>query len=110
MFLAATLRFAYRPLWETLDVQNREYTLYSIMSVTYCAYNVSVTFSRYPLKVVVEGVYNVKLYPEEGETTTILNMKRGIISALLVPLVEEDKNNYMVRLPHEKKRCRKNIP
>uniref|UniRef100_A0A3B4T7M0 Vitellogenin domain-containing protein n=1 Tax=Seriola dumerili TaxID=41447 RepID=A0A3B4T7M0_SERDU len=51
---------------------------------------------RYPLKVVVEGVYNVKLYPEDGETTTILNVKRGIISALAVPLVEEDKNKNMV--------------
>ncbi|XP_070704851.1 apolipoprotein B-100-like [Pempheris klunzingeri] len=50
---------------------------------------------RYPLKVVVEGVYNVKLYPEDGETTTILNFKRGIISALAVPLLEEDKNKKM---------------
>ncbi|XP_028254055.1 apolipoprotein B-100-like [Parambassis ranga] len=50
---------------------------------------------RYPLKVVVEGVYNVKLYPEDGETTTILNIKRGIISALAVPLLEEDKNKNM---------------
>lgn len=70
------------------------------MSVTYCVYNVSVMFSRYPLKVVVEGVNDVKLYPEDGETTTILNMKRGIISALLVPLVEEDKNKIMVCLLH----------
>ena len=51
---------------------------------------------RYPLKVVVEGVYDVKLYPEEDETLTILNIKRGIISALAVPLVEEDKNKIMV--------------
>ncbi|KAM9840239.1 apolipoprotein Bb, tandem duplicate 1 [Aulostomus maculatus] len=50
---------------------------------------------KYPLKVVVEGVYDVKLYPEEGETTTILNIKRGIISALAVPLVEEAKNKYL---------------
>ncbi|XP_077408246.1 apolipoprotein Bb, tandem duplicate 1 [Vanacampus margaritifer] len=50
---------------------------------------------RYPLKVVVEGVYDVKLYPEEGETTTTLNIKRGIISALAVPLMEQDKNNNM---------------
>uniref|UniRef100_A0A665W8E5 Apolipoprotein Bb, tandem duplicate 2 n=1 Tax=Echeneis naucrates TaxID=173247 RepID=A0A665W8E5_ECHNA len=50
---------------------------------------------RYPLKVVVEGVYDVKLYPEDGETTTILNIKRGIISALAVPLVEEDMNKNM---------------
>ncbi|XP_054474008.1 apolipoprotein Bb, tandem duplicate 1 [Anoplopoma fimbria] len=50
---------------------------------------------NYPLKVVVEGVYDVELYPEDGETTTILNIKRGIISALAVPLVEEDKNKIM---------------
>ncbi|KAL6095861.1 uncharacterized protein ACO6RY_09696 [Pungitius sinensis] len=50
---------------------------------------------KYPLKVVVSGVYDVKLYPEDGETTTILNMKRGIISALAVPLLEEDKNKRM---------------
>ncbi|KAM4600708.1 apolipoprotein B-100-like [Polymixia lowei] len=49
----------------------------------------------YPLKVVVEGVYDVKLYPEEGETTTILNIKRGVVSALAVPLLEEDKNRNM---------------
>ncbi|XP_044185315.1 apolipoprotein Bb, tandem duplicate 1 [Thunnus albacares] len=50
---------------------------------------------KYPLKVVVEGEYDVKLYPEEGETTTILNIKRGIISALAVPLLEEEKNKNM---------------
>nr|XP_046228822.1 apolipoprotein Bb, tandem duplicate 1 [Scatophagus argus] len=50
---------------------------------------------RYLLKVVVEGVHDVKLYPEDGETTTILNFKRGIISALAVPLLEEDKNKNM---------------
>ncbi|XP_056150905.1 apolipoprotein B-100-like [Lampris incognitus] len=51
--------------------------------------------AKYPLKVMVEGVYDVKLYPEEGETTTILNFKKGIISALAVPLLEEDKNKNM---------------
>uniref|UniRef100_A0A7N6FMC1 Vitellogenin domain-containing protein n=1 Tax=Anabas testudineus TaxID=64144 RepID=A0A7N6FMC1_ANATE len=50
---------------------------------------------KYPLKFVIEGVYDVKLYPEDGETTTILNIKRGIISALAVPLLEEDKNKNM---------------
>lgn len=55
-------------------------------------------FCRYPLMVTVEGVYDVKLYPEDGETTTILNIKRGIISALAVPLLEEDKNRNMVSL------------
>lgn len=52
---------------------------------------------RYPLKFVVEGKYDVKLYPEDGESTTILNVKRGIISALAVPLEEEDMNKKMVR-------------
>ncbi|XP_062323823.1 apolipoprotein B-100-like [Osmerus eperlanus] len=51
---------------------------------------------RHPLKVVVEGLYDVKLYPEEDEPMTILNIKRGIVSALAVPLLEEDKNK---RLP-----------
>ncbi|KAG8011367.1 hypothetical protein GBF38_006124, partial [Nibea albiflora] len=50
---------------------------------------------RYPLKVMVEGAYDVKLYPEDGETTTILNIKRGIISALAVPLLQEEKNKNM---------------
>lgn len=44
----------------------------------------------------VEGVYDVKLYPEDGESTTILNVKRGIVSALAVPLLEDDKNKNMV--------------
>lgn len=52
---------------------------------------------RYPLKVVVDGMYDVKLYPEDGETTTILNIKRGIISALAVPLLEGDRNKKMVQ-------------
>uniref|UniRef100_A0A669ERS5 Vitellogenin domain-containing protein n=1 Tax=Oreochromis niloticus TaxID=8128 RepID=A0A669ERS5_ORENI len=43
----------------------------------------------------IEGLYDVKLYPEEGETTTVLNFKRGIISALAVPVLEEDKNKNM---------------
>lgn len=51
---------------------------------------------RYSLKFVVDGMYDVKLYPEDGETTTILNVKRGIISALAVPLLEGDRNKNMV--------------
>lgn len=53
--------------------------------------------ARFPLKFVVEGKYDVKLYPEDGESTTILNVKRGIISALAVPLMEENMNKKMVR-------------
>uniref|UniRef100_A0A3P9MAN0 Apolipoprotein Bb, tandem duplicate 2 n=1 Tax=Oryzias latipes TaxID=8090 RepID=A0A3P9MAN0_ORYLA len=58
---------------------------------------------RYPLKVVVEGEYDVKLYPEDGETSTILNFKRGIVSALAVPSLQEDKNKNM---PTIHGRCR----
>ncbi|KAM9354955.1 apolipoprotein Bb, tandem duplicate 1 [Pholidichthys leucotaenia] len=50
---------------------------------------------RNPLKFVVEGLHDVKLYPEDGEKTNILNFKRGIISAILAPLLEEEKNNKM---------------
>ncbi|XP_029590044.1 apolipoprotein B-100 isoform X2 [Salmo trutta] len=50
---------------------------------------------KHPLKVVVERVYDVKLYPEEDESMTILNIKRGIVSALAVPLLEEENNKKM---------------
>ncbi|XP_076021486.1 apolipoprotein B-100-like [Genypterus blacodes] len=57
--------------------------------------NFAAEMEKYPLKVVVEGVYDVKLYPHEAETGTILNIKRGIISALAVPLLEEEMNKLM---------------
>uniref|UniRef100_A0A672H2F2 Apolipoprotein B-100-like n=1 Tax=Salarias fasciatus TaxID=181472 RepID=A0A672H2F2_SALFA len=50
---------------------------------------------RYPVKVVFVGASDVKLYPEDDETTNILNIKRSIISALTVPLMEGDKNKDM---------------
>ncbi|XP_034755326.1 apolipoprotein Bb, tandem duplicate 1 [Etheostoma cragini] len=61
---------------------------------------------RYPLKVVVEGVYDVKLYPEDGETTTILNIKRGIVSALAVPLLEEDMRTKSTFQPTIHGKCK----
>uniref|UniRef100_A0A4W5MPT2 Vitellogenin domain-containing protein n=1 Tax=Hucho hucho TaxID=62062 RepID=A0A4W5MPT2_9TELE len=48
--------------------------------------------------VMVEGQTGVKLFPEEDETTTILNIKRGIVSALIVPALEEEKNKDMATL------------
>ncbi|KAL2082664.1 hypothetical protein ACEWY4_022482 [Coilia grayii] len=48
-----------------------------------------------PLKIIVEGETEVKLFPEQDEPTDILNIKRGIISALMVPVLEEGKNNRM---------------
>lgn len=64
---------------------------------------------RYPLKVVVDGMYDVKLYPEDGETTTILNIKRGIISALVVPLLEGDRNRNMVHKTNTVKKKKKSF-
>ncbi|XP_053531616.1 apolipoprotein Bb, tandem duplicate 1 isoform X2 [Ictalurus punctatus] len=48
-----------------------------------------------PLKVIVEGDNDVKLFPEDDELINILNIKRGIISALAVPVLQEDKNKKM---------------
>ncbi|KAG7460569.1 hypothetical protein MATL_G00200170 [Megalops atlanticus] len=51
-----------------------------------------------PLKLIVEGDSKVSLFPEADEPTNILNIKRGIISALLVPVMEEEKNSNMATL------------
>lgn len=51
---------------------------------------------RNPLKIAVEGQVHVKLYPEDDEPVNILNIKRGIVSALIVPMMEEEKNKNMV--------------
>ncbi|KAM9840237.1 apolipoprotein B-100-like [Aulostomus maculatus] len=51
--------------------------------------------AKNPLKVSVEGQTNVELFPESDEPVNILNIKRGIVSALLVPVVEEEKNKEM---------------
>ncbi|RXN25662.1 Apolipoprotein B-100-like protein [Labeo rohita] len=47
------------------------------------------------LKFVVEGETGVTLYPE-GDETNILNFKRGIISALIVPVMEIEESKDMV--------------
>ncbi|XP_068433484.1 apolipoprotein B-100-like [Clinocottus analis] len=47
------------------------------------------------LKITVEGQTDVRLYPEDDEPVNILNIKRGIVSALIVPVMEEDKNDEM---------------
>ncbi|KAF1376723.1 hypothetical protein PFLUV_G00214430 [Perca fluviatilis] len=47
------------------------------------------------LKITVEGQTDVSLYPEDDEPVNILNIKRGIVSALIVPVMEEEKNNKM---------------
>ncbi|XP_071777034.1 apolipoprotein B-100-like [Centroberyx gerrardi] len=54
-----------------------------------------VAMAKNPLKIVVEGQTGVKLFLEEDEPTNILNIKRGIVSALIVPVMEEERNNEM---------------
>lgn len=56
----------------------------------------SVHVNRNTLKITVEGQTDVRLYPEDNEPVNILNIKRGIVSALMVPVMEEEKNNEMV--------------
>ncbi|XP_026174369.1 apolipoprotein B-100-like [Mastacembelus armatus] len=51
--------------------------------------------AKNPLKITVEGQVDVKLYPEDNEPVNILNIKRGIVSALLVPVMEEEMNKQM---------------
>ncbi|XP_068017431.1 apolipoprotein B-100 isoform X2 [Melanerpes formicivorus] len=41
--------------------------------------------SEHELKFSIQDATNVKLYPDEDEPLNVLNLKRGIISALLVP-------------------------
>ncbi|MCJ8743816.1 hypothetical protein PDJAM_G00098600, partial [Pangasius djambal] len=48
-----------------------------------------------PLKVIVESDNDIKLFPEDDELINILNIKRGIISALAVPVLQEEKNKKM---------------
>ncbi|CAM4694151.1 unnamed protein product [Leuciscus chuanchicus] len=48
-----------------------------------------------PLKFTVEGDDDIKLFPEDDEPVSILNIKRGLISALAVPVLEEDRNRRM---------------
>ncbi|KAM4600709.1 apolipoprotein B-100-like [Polymixia lowei] len=54
-----------------------------------------VAMAKNPLKIVVEGQTDVKLFPEEDEPVKILNVKRGIVSALIVPVMEEERNREM---------------
>ncbi|ROL43503.1 Apolipoprotein B-100 [Anabarilius grahami] len=47
------------------------------------------------LRFTVEGDDDIKLFPEDDEPVNILNVKRGLISALAVPVLEEDRNRRM---------------
>ncbi|XP_070843273.1 apolipoprotein B-100-like [Chaetodon trifascialis] len=51
--------------------------------------------AKNPLKIAVGGQTQVELFPEDDEPVNILNIKRGIVSALLVPVMEEERNKEM---------------
>ncbi|TRY99586.1 hypothetical protein DNTS_007902 [Danionella cerebrum] len=51
--------------------------------------------AKNPLKFTVEGDDDIKLFPEYDEQANILNFKRGLISALAAPVLEENKNRRM---------------
>ena len=53
-------------------------------------------YPRNTLMFTVDIENAVSLFPEEGEPKSILNAKRGIVSALMVPAMEEDKSRGMV--------------
>uniref|UniRef100_UPI0037E9B8DE apolipoprotein B-100 n=1 Tax=Semicossyphus pulcher TaxID=241346 RepID=UPI0037E9B8DE len=48
-----------------------------------------------PLKFTVEDITGVELFPETDAPVNILNIKRGIVSALMVPLLEDDQIRVM---------------
>ncbi|KAM6915749.1 apolipoprotein B-100-like [Xenentodon cancila] len=51
--------------------------------------------AKNPLKVSVDEQMGVRLYPEEDEPVNILNIKRGIVSALMAPKIDEMKIKEM---------------
>ncbi|XP_069092107.1 apolipoprotein B-100 [Pleurodeles waltl] len=50
----------------------------------------AIALSKYELKFSVPDGEQVLLYPDKGEDVNVLNIKRGIISALLVPVEKEE--------------------
>ncbi|KAM6969587.1 apolipoprotein B-100 [Tautogolabrus adspersus] len=53
------------------------------------------TMEKSPLKFTVDDATGVELFPETDEPVNILNIKRGIISALMVPLLEDSQHKLM---------------
>lgn len=44
----------------------------------------------------MEEIAVAQLYPETDEPVNILNIKRGIVSALMVPVIEDETKSFMV--------------
>ncbi|KAK7940142.1 hypothetical protein WMY93_003468 [Mugilogobius chulae] len=82
-----------------------------VLKATPSADDFAAEMEKFALKVQVNDKNQIKLYPEEGETTTILNLKRGIISALAAPGPEDNrytptiqglcKNSFTLSTPTE---------
>ncbi|KAK2843259.1 hypothetical protein Q7C36_011474 [Tachysurus vachellii] len=53
---------------------------------------------RSTLSFEVEQVVKVSIYPEKDESENIVNIKQGIISALLVPVIEQEHNRLMATI------------
>ncbi|XP_051941596.1 apolipoprotein B-100 isoform X2 [Hippocampus zosterae] len=53
---------------------------------------------RNPLKFSVQQISSVQLYPEPNEPVYIVNVKRGIISALIVPATDEEESSLQSTL------------
>ncbi|KAM9777528.1 apolipoprotein B-100 [Neosynchiropus ocellatus] len=51
--------------------------------------------AKNPLKFSAEEPTNIQLYPAPEETINILNIKRGIVSSLMVPALEQDQTSLM---------------
>lgn len=49
-------------------------------------------FPRTALKFTVDDNSDIQLFPETDEAVKILNIKRGIISALMVPMKDEKRS------------------
>lgn len=60
-------------------------------------------FISNPLKFTVEDVTNIQLYPDADEPVNILNIKRGILSALIVPVMDDEENSFMVGISSQPK-------
>lgn len=64
----------------------------ALMKKTKNSEEFAAAMSRYELKLAIPEGKQIVLYPDKDEPKYILNIKRGIISALLVPMeTEEDK-------------------
>ncbi|XP_038144044.1 apolipoprotein B-100 isoform X1 [Cyprinodon tularosa] len=53
------------------------------------------SMEKSPLRVIVHSNSHVAVYPEEDEPVNILNIKRGIFSAFMVPIMEDGQTSLM---------------